>query len=116
VLLLALAGCTPAPSGQIAATVTFAGIDPDDGTQVTASGEVSGVAEGGGTCTFTFWAEGGSASRLTDEGEDAGDRVRCGPVSESVGLLNDDNYEVELVYVSDAVDKTRSERIPMSIP
>jgi hypothetical protein len=114
---IALAGCTPPPasSGEVTATVEFAGVDPDDSTQVTASGFVDGVAESGGTCYFTFYAEGGSASRLTAAGEAHGNRTTCGPVTESVGLLVDDHYEVELKYESDAVETVRSERKQMEL-
>jgi hypothetical protein len=114
---IALAGCTPPPppSGEVTATVDFAGVDPDDATQVTASGFVDGVAESGGTCYFTFYAEGGSASRLTATGKADNGRTTCGPVTESVGLLVDDHYEVELKYESDAVETVRSDRQQMEL-
>jgi hypothetical protein len=109
--------CTPPPppSGEVTATVDFAGVDPDDATQVTASGFVDGVAESGGTCYFTFYAEGGSASRLTATGKADNGRTTCGPVTESVGLLVDDHYEVELKYESDAVETVRSDRQQMEL-
>jgi hypothetical protein len=117
-LAVLLTGCAPPPepSGQVVAVLEFAGVDPDDETQVTASGYVDGVSESNGRCFFTFYAEGGSASRLTAEGVADGTRTLCGPVSESVGLLVDDRYEVELKYESDAVETVRSERVEMELP
>lgn len=115
VVLFALAACVPG-DGQVTPVVEFAGIDPMDETQVTAWGYVAGVSETGGTCTFTFWAAGGSASRLRGTGTADGDRTVCGPVSEGAGFLFDTDYEVELTYDSDAVAAVRSARVPMALP
>lgn len=112
----ALAGCTAAPSGPVAATVTVAGLNPADSTRITASGTVTGIAENDGRCIFTFWASSGAATRLSGPGKAAGDHVACGPVDEEVGFLVGGTYSVELKYQPVAGDPVTSERYPMTLP
>jgi hypothetical protein len=113
--ILLLAGCASAPSAPPAAVVDFAGIDPDDATQVIATGTVTGL-EPGGRCVFTFWAASGAATRLSKEGSPDGNSVACGPVKEGIGFMVGGSYEVELKYVPVEGEEIVSERIPMSIP
>ena len=110
----ALAGC--APSGAVVPTVTFAGLDPADATQLTASGRVDGISESGGLCSFTFWAVTGAATRLTGEGKAAGDHTDCGPVTEAIGFFVGVTYTVELKYGPVSGNAVTSERIPMVLP
>jgi hypothetical protein len=114
VLAAALAGC--APSGAVVPTITFAGLDPADATQLTASGRVEGISESGGLCSFTFWAVTGAATRLTGEGKAAGDHTDCGPVSEAVGFFVGVTYSVELKYAPVSGEAVTSERVPMVLP
>lgn len=83
--------------------------------QVLASGTVSGVAEDGGLCQFTFWAENGEASRLTATGVAAGDHTVCPEVSEAVTMLPPGSYEVVLTYRSGDVAE-KSEPLELVIP
>jgi len=97
--------------------VTSVGLEPaaPGVVDVVAVGVVEGVAESGGTCRFTFWADSGAASRLTGTGAADGGRTRCGPVSEEAGrILPYGRYEVELRY--DGVEvSVRSPRIVVEL-
>lgn len=116
-VLLALSGCSPTPSGPVVATVTFAGLDESDPVDITASGTVSGVAEDGGICRFTFHAPNGAASRLTSKGVAAGDHTDCGPVHESVTLLlGPGSYDTTLRYETLGGETVESEPFVMVIP
>ncbi len=117
---LALGGCTtappptPAPSGPAAAILDD--VTAADG-MVTASGHVTGVAEDGGTCRFTFHASNGAASRLTATGVADGDRTTCGPVSEQLFILSPPgSYEVTLRYESDTTARVESDATPLVLP
>lgn len=111
-LLLSLAGCSAQPTGPVTPVVDTVAIA--DG-QVVARGSVSGVAEDGGTCQFTFWAENGEASRLTTTGVAAGDHTACPEVSEAVTMLPSGRYELVLTYRSgDVVEK--SEGVTLVVP
>jgi hypothetical protein len=96
--LLALAACAPTPSGPVTATVASARVD--DAGYLTADGFVSGVAEDGGTCSFTFWSEGGGASRLSSTGKADGDRTACPAVDERIRTLWPGDYTAVLRYSS----------------
>ena len=115
-LPLALAGCAAQPSGPLTSAVTYSGLDPHDSGQLTASGTVTGIAESGGLCSFTFWAVTGAATRLTGEGTAAGDHTDCGPVAEAVGFFVGITYSVELKYVALDDSTVTSERFPMVLP
>lgn len=112
--VLALSGC--APAGPPAATVEFAGVDPERANYVVASGTVTGLSEDGGKCVFTFWADTGVATRLTGEGRAADGRTDCGPVEEPLGFMIGVNYEVELKYVSNSGEIVQSVRVAMVLP
>ena len=109
---LVLAGCASAPSGPMTPVVDSAEVV--DG-YLTVSGHVTGVAEDGGTCMYTFWSAGGGASRLTAKGTAAGDRTVCAEVSEQATMLLPGEYEVELTYESDS-GTAKSERTPVTVP
>ena len=113
-VLTALSGC--APSGPITPTVTQAGVDPDRPDYLLATGRVTGVSETGGTCSFTFWADTGVATRLTSEGRAVGDHTECVPVGEPLGFMVGVNYEVVLKYVALSGESVQSERVPMVLP
>lgn len=106
-----LAGCAPTPSGPVVAVVDAATVEEG---YLTVSGHVTGVAEDGGTCKYTFWSAGGGASRLTAKGSAAGDRTVCAEVSEQATMLLPGEYEVELTYESDSANVT-SERIAVTV-
>ena len=112
VLLLLLAGCAARPGGPVTPVIDSAEIT--DG-QLLASGTVSGVAEDGGLCQFTFWAENGEASRLTTTGVAAGDHSECPEVGEAATMLLPGSYELVLTYRSGAVVE-RSEPFDLVIP
>ena len=107
--LLALAACAPAPSGPVTATVASAHVD--DAGYLIADGYVSGVAEDGGTCSFTFWSEGGGASRLSSTGKSEGGRTACPAVDERIRTLWPGPYTAVLSYASDT---TTAESEPFS--
>ena len=111
--LLALAACTPTPSGPVTATVASAHVD--DAGYLTADGFVSGVAEDGGTCSFTFWSEGGGASRLSSTGKADGDRTACPAVDERIRTLWPGDYTAVLTY-SSATATAESEPFSFVIP
>jgi hypothetical protein len=98
VSLLALAACAPTPSGPVTATVASAAVD--DAGYLVADGYVLGVAEDGGKCSFTFWSEGGGASRLSSTGVADGDRTACPPVDERIRTLWRGAYTAVLSYSS----------------
>ena len=109
-----LTGCSP--TGPITPTVTSAGVDPNLPGYLSATGSVSGVAEDGGKCIFTFWADSGAATRLSGPGTSDGVRTACGPVTEALGFLVGGSYEVELRYESISGESVASERVPMLLP
>jgi hypothetical protein len=117
--LLALSGCTAAPAptpaekAQVTPTVESASVDAND--YLSASGYVEGVAEDGGICRFTFWSEGGGASRLTSTGKVDGDRTSCGTVDEQTRTLWRGNYTAVLTYDSPTSTGTSSP-VPLVIP
>lgn len=113
-LVALLTGCSP--TGPITPVVTYAGLDPDLPGYMMATGSVSGVAESGGTCIFTFWADSGAATRLTGPGEAAGLRTACGPVKEAVGFLVGGSYEVELKYEAVDGEVVTGDRVAMTLP
>lgn len=113
---LLLVGCAAQPSGPVTPTVTYSGLDPQDSGQLTASGTVAGISESGGTCSFTFWAVTGAATRLTGEGRAAGDHTDCGPVTEAVGFFVGVTYSVTLKYIALDGTETTSEKYPMVLP
>lgn len=115
-ILTALTGCAPQPSGEITPIVASAGISPDDATYMQAYGAISGVSEDGGKCSFTFYAITGAATRLTTTGKAAGDHTTCGPVEEAIGFLIGGTYSVDLKYVSLAGQEYHSERFEMILP
>jgi hypothetical protein len=96
--LFALAACAPTPTGPVTATVATAQVD--DAGYLTADGFVSGVAEDGGKCSFTFWSEGGGASRLSSTGKADGDRTACPAVDERTRTLWPGAYTAVLTYSS----------------
>lgn len=116
VTVLLLAGCAPTPSGPVTPTVTFAGLDPDDPTYVTVSGTVTGIAETGGRCVFTFWAESGAATRLSGTGVAEGDHTVCGPEQQILGFMVGGAYSVELSYEPLDGDAVTGERTPLTLP
>lgn len=83
---------------------------------VTASGIVTGVAEDGGLCMFTFWADNGEATRLSGDGRRDGDHTACGPVSEPLGFMRGERYDVQLTYESLTGKRVTSDRFPMELP
>jgi hypothetical protein len=97
VTLAALTGCAPA-AGPVTATVTSAAVN-DEGYLV-AEGYVDGVAEDGGKCSFTFWSEGGGASRLSSTGAADGNRTACPAVDERIRTLWPGAYTAVLSYAS----------------
>lgn len=111
--LVALAACSPSPSGPVTATVGSAQVD--DAGYLTADGYVSGVAEDGGTCSFTFWSGGGGASRLSSTGEADGDRTACPAVDERIRTLWPGAYTAVLTYSSGTVT-AESEPFSFEIP
>ena len=118
VAALSACGAPPTPLGGIAAEITgLAIVERGEGASwIEADGVVRGVAEDGGVCRFTFWAENGAASRLTTSGRVDGGATRCGPVSEQIGrTVIPGRYEVELRYDSTSAS-TRSARLAFEIP
>ncbi len=115
-LLLSLAGCSPAPSGPITPVVSSAGVDPDRPDTLEAWGTVSGIAETGGTCRFTFHAGNGAASRLTAKGTSAGDHTDCGPVHEATYIVGSGSFRTTLRYESLAGETFESADFEMTIP
>jgi hypothetical protein len=113
VTLLALAACAPAPAAPVTATVTSAEVD--GAGYLTADGYVSGVEEDGGTCSFTFWAEGGGASRLSSSGVADGGRTVCPAVDERIRTLWPGEYTAVLRYTS-ATTTAESEPFGFVIP
>lgn len=110
--LAALAACAPGPSGPPTATVSA--LVNDEGYLI-AEGHVDGVAEDGGLCTFTFWSEGGGASRLTSTGVADGSRTVCAPVDERIRTLWRGPYEAMLAYES-ASTSVESEPFAFVVP
>lgn len=115
--VLALSGCTapPAPAETAEVTPTVVSASVDEGGYLSASGYVDGVAENGGTCRFTFWSEGGGASRLTSTGKVDGDRTSCGTVDEQTRTLWRGDYTAVLSYDSPTSSGTSSP-VPFVIP
>lgn len=98
VTLAALAGCAPAAVGPVTATVSSAAVGADG--YLVAGGYVEGVAEDGGTCSFTFWSDGGGASRLSSTGRAEGGRTVCPAVDERIRTLWPGPYTAVLSYTS----------------
>jgi len=111
-----LAGCT-APTDVTANVTSVDIVEHVEGQSwIEARGIVHGIAERGGVCRFTFWAENGAASRLTSTGRIEGGATVCGPVSEQVGrTVVPGRYEVELRYDSTSTS-ARSERVEVDVP
>jgi hypothetical protein len=116
-VLIALGGCTapppPVDKAEVTPTVVSASVDATN--YLSASGYVEGVAEDGGTCRFTFWSEGGGASRLTSTGKVDGDRTSCGTVDEQTRTLWRGDYTAVLTYESPTSTGTSSP-VPFVIP
>ena len=114
IVVSVVSGCSPAtPAGPVTPTVTSAAVESG---YLTASGTVSGVAESGGTCKFTFWSKsGGGASRLTSSGAAAGDHTDCGEDSEQATMLLPGEYEVDLTYESLDGETSVGERVPVTV-
>lgn len=105
VALLALAGCSPAPVDapqEVTPVVESAGVDADQFLR--ASAYVDGIAESGGTCRYTFWADWGGASRLTSKATAVGGRTVCGPVKEHIQPLRAGDYELIVTYTSETAE------------
>ena len=117
VMLLSLTGCAaPEQSEPILPTIRFAGLDPEDSTGVRATGIVTGVAESGGKCSFTFWGDSGAATRLGGTGLAEGDHTLCGPVTVGLGFMVGGSYDVELRYTSLSGKASTGHRVPMVLP
>jgi len=115
-----LCGCSTAPQAPASPSAEVTAVHLEQVqpgfVDAVAEGLVHGVAESGGKCRFTFWAENGAASRLTGTGTPAGSgTTRCGPVSERAGwILPYGRYEVELRYESAAIS-VKSERFVVEL-
>lgn len=116
VAVLLLAACAPTPSGAVTPIVTYAGLDPNDDTYVSVSGVVTGIAETGGRCSFTFWAHSGAATRLSGTGTADGDHTNCGPELQGLGFMVGGTYTVELKYEPLDGDAVTGEKIPLVLP
>jgi hypothetical protein len=96
-LTTALSGCgASGPSGPVTPVVDSAAVDADGYLQ--ASGHVDGIAESGGKCKFTFWAENGEASRLVSTGKIDGNRTLCPDVEEHATMVAPGTYSLTLSY------------------
>ena len=99
IALAALAACSPSPSGPPSASVTAS--VTEEGYLV-ADGYVDGLSEDGGKCSFTFWSEGGGASRLSSTGKADGSRTACPQVDERTRTLWPGSYTAVLTYTKGA--------------
>lgn len=121
VALLLLAGCSPAspdappPATPIEVTpiVEVAAVDADEFLR--ASAYVEGIQETGGTCRYTFWADGGGASRLTSKASVVDGRTECGAVEEHIQPLRAGDYELIVTYTSESAEGW-SEPFPVTVP
>lgn len=116
-LVVTLAGCIPQPrddDGRLLVTVGVDFAEVSDG-YLRAGGHVLGVIEDGGTCTFTFYGDGGGASRLTSTGQGGLSSTECGDVDEPIATLFPGEYELVLTYSSGG-SVGESEPFPLEIP
>lgn len=113
-------GCTAAPPPvpevlAVKPVITSVGIDQAELTELVASGNVAGVSEAGGQCSFTFWHKNGSAYRLLAEGKPDGNATACGPAWSDLALLPPGTYGVVLTYES-ATAAGVSESVELVLP
>ncbi|MDO7880817.1 hypothetical protein [Antiquaquibacter soli] len=117
VVVVGLAGCIPQPrdeQGRLIVPVSVDFAEVSDG-YLRAGGQVLGVIEDGGTCSFTFYGAGGGASRLTSSGHGGVSSTECDDVDEPIATLFPGEYELVLRYSSeDSVGE--SEPFPLTIP
>lgn len=117
---IVLTGCSASPPPVIGDDGLFV-VTPSvdsvgvEGEWLSATGSVEGVAEDGGTCSFTFRGSGGGASRLSSTGEADGGRTVCGTVEERIRTLFPGDYLVTLVYES-PTSRGESEAVPVTVP
>lgn len=113
-----LSSTTPTPTptkDPFSASVVVAGVDLD-GQHVSVSGYVDGVAEDGGTCTFTMKpSAGGTAVTVTSEGRANVTNTTCGTQQSPIANFSKGSWSVVLEYRSSAASAT-SEPIEMEIP
>lgn len=113
--MIALSACSSSTSAVDTEVTVVVDSVSVEGVWLSASAHIDGVAETGGLCWFTFWSDGGGASRLTSSGRVDGARTSCEPVEERILTLWPGDYELVVTYHPVAGDDGASvESTPVS--